>query len=223
MQLRSIDAHDMFWQQRSSVPTRAEWDALHAAAPILDDKGPSMRGVCEHYMLHRNEIERASGEADDLFFLTDRENASRIDRQRSAYYVGGMLNDVYRIYGAGAPFERLFFEARQQLDVAIRELAYERKEREFEKASDPRYDDYNFYEGYLGLLHAVNDYDDQLCKEKAKRRSDRRQYEAGWRESERKVRKLTALLNASRRREDKWHEKYLSVVGDQFGDRPASW
>jgi hypothetical protein len=37
-----------------------------------------------------------------------------------------------------------------------------------------------------------------------------------------KVRMLTELLSASRRRETKWHDKYLSVVGDQFGYRPAS-
>ncbi len=133
------------------------------------------------------------------------------------------MNDVYRIYGAGAPFERLFFKTRQQLDVTIRELAYERKEREFEKASVPRYNDYNFYEGYLSLLHDVNNYDDRLCKEKAKRRSDRREWESALRERDRKVRKLTERLYASRRREDEWQEKYLAVVGDQFGGRPASW
>ena len=182
-----------------------------------------MRAVCEHYMLHSNEIERAAGGYDDFAFPTDRENASRINRQRSSYHVGGVLNDVYRTYCAGAPFGQLFFETRQQLDVTMRELAYERKERDFEKASDPRYDDYNFYEGYLSLLHDVNDYDDQLCKEKSKRRRDRREWEAALRERDRKVRKLTGLLSASRRREDKWHEKYLSVVGDQFGDRPRSW
>lgn len=193
-----------------------------------------MRAVCEHYMLHRDEIERASGEYDDFFLLADRENASRINRQRSSYHVGGVLKDVYRIYGAGAPFERLFFETRQQLDATIRELAYERKERDFEKALDPRYHDYNFYEGYLSLLRDVNDYDDQLCKEKAKRRRDRQEWEAAlrrdtrdWeaalRERDRQVRKLTGQLAASQRREDEWHEKYLSVVGDQFGGRPASW
>ncbi len=67
----------MFWQQRSRMPTRAEWDALYAAAPILDDEGPSMRAVCEHYMLHINEIERASGGDGDFFLLTDRESAAR--------------------------------------------------------------------------------------------------------------------------------------------------
>ena len=128
-------------------------------------------------MLHRDEIERASGGYDDFFLLTDRENASRINRQRSSYQVGGALNGVYRIYGAGAPFERLFFETRQQLDDTTRQLAYERKEREFEKALDPRYDDYNFFEGYLQLQHAVLDYDNRMFKMRkefsAKRRRER--------------------------------------------------
>jgi hypothetical protein len=48
------------WQQRSRIPTTAEWDALYEAAPILDDEGQEMRAVCEHYMLHRNELERSS-------------------------------------------------------------------------------------------------------------------------------------------------------------------
>ena len=51
----------MFWQQWSRMPTRAEWDALYAAAPILDDEGLSMRANCEHYMLHSIELEKASG------------------------------------------------------------------------------------------------------------------------------------------------------------------
>ena len=76
--------------------------------------------------------------------------------------MGGVLHGVYSIYGAGAPFERLFFETRQQLDDTTRQLAYERKEREFEKALDPRYDDYNFFEGYLQLQHAVLDYDNHV-------------------------------------------------------------
>ena len=182
-----------------------------------------MLAVCEHYMLHSNEIERAAGGYDDFFLLTDRENASRINRQRSSYHVGGVLNDVYRIYGAGAPFERLFFETRQQLDVAMRELAYERKEREFEKAPGSLYDDHNFFEAYLSLQDAVNAYDDELCKERAKRRRDRREWEAACRERDTRVRRLRGKLSASLRRENKWHEAYLSVAGDQFGGRPASW
>lgn len=182
-----------------------------------------MRAVCEHYMLHSNEIERAvAGGYDDFAFPTDRENASRINRQRSSYHVGGVLNDVYRIYGAGAPFERLFFETRQQLDVAMRELAYERKEREFEKAPGSLYDDHNFFEAFCSLQYAVNDYDQELCKERAKRRRDRREWEAECLQLDRRVRRLRRELSASLRREDKWHEAYLSVVGDQFGGRPAS-
>ena len=111
-------------QPRSKIPTTAEWDALNEAAPILDDVGAAMRAVCEHYMRHRDEIKRASG-GDDFFLSTDRENAIKIDGQFSSYNVGGVLHRVYRIYGAGAPFERLFFETIQQLVDALRELAYE--------------------------------------------------------------------------------------------------
>jgi hypothetical protein len=223
-------------QARSKIPTTAEWDALLKAAPILDDESPDMRDVCEHYMRHRDEIVRASG-GDDFFLPTDRENASKIDGQFNSYNVGGVLHGVYTIYGAGAPFERLFFETRQQLDATTRQLAYERKEREFEKkALDPRYDDYNFFEGYLQLQHAVNDYDNHMYKMRkefsAKRRRERenamawmedaRAWEAAFRKSDRQVRKLGRLLQEGRRRETRWHRKYLEVVGDEFVGRPAS-
>ena len=222
-------------QPRSKIPTTAEWDALHEAAPILDDESPAMRAVCEHYMRHRDEIERASG-GDDFFLSTDRENASKIDGQFSSYNVGGVLHRVNSIYGAGAPFERLFFETRQQLDDTTRQLAYERKEREFEKALDPRYDDYNFFEGYLQLQHAVLDYDNHMYKMRkefsAKRRRERenamawmqdaREWEAAFRKRDREVRKLGRLLQEGRRRETRWHRKYLEVVGDEFVGRSAS-
>jgi hypothetical protein len=94
-------------QARSKIPTTAEWDALYEAAPILDDESPEMRAVCEHYMQHRDELEMAF-EEDNLFVQTDRENASRINGRRSSYNVGGILNDVYCIYGAGAPFRSPF-------------------------------------------------------------------------------------------------------------------
>ncbi len=106
----------------------------------------------------------------------------------------------------------------------MRELAYERKERDFEKAPGSLYDDHNFFEAYLSLQHAVNDYNDELCKERAKRRRDRREWEAACRERDTRVRKgATSCKPAlALQREDKWHEAYLSVVGDQFGGRPAS-
>ena len=56
------------------MPTSAECDALYEAAPILDDEGPLMQDVCERYMLHRNEIEQASG-GDDEFFRTGKMQA----------------------------------------------------------------------------------------------------------------------------------------------------
>ena len=99
----------------------------------------------------------------------------------------------------------------------------------FEKALDPRYDDYDFFEGYLQLQHAVLDYDNHMYKMRkefsAKRRRERenaRAWEAAFRKSDREVRKLGRLLQEGRRRETRWHRKYLEVVGDQFGDRPAS-
>ncbi len=45
-----------------------------------------------------------------------------IKKQRDAYYVDCALQDYYSIYGAGAPFERLFFEAREQLRHAVEQL-----------------------------------------------------------------------------------------------------
>ena len=107
-------------------------------------------------------------------------------------------------------------------------LTNERNVSLFEKALDPRYDDYNFFEGYLQLQHAVNDYDNHMYKMRkefsAKRRRERenaRAWEAAFRKSHREVRKLGRLLYEGRRRETRWHMKYLEVVGD-LGDRPAS-
>ncbi len=170
-----LTMHMIFlWQQQSGIPTTAEWDALYEAAPILHDEGLEMLAVCEHCMLHRNELEMAF-EADNLFFQTDRENASRINGRRSSYNVGGILNDVHCIYGTGAPFERLFFEARRQLDDAIRQLGYERKEREFQKASDPRFNDYNFFEGYSRLQAALLDTEGRLDYVEKRRKAERRE------------------------------------------------
>ena len=68
-------------------------------------------------------------EVDPYFFEKDRQDAIRIKKLRDSYYVDGALQDYYNIYGAGAPFERLFFEARRQLQHAIERLGYERAER----------------------------------------------------------------------------------------------
>ena len=209
------------WQQRSKIPTTAQWDALYEAAPILDDEGPEMRAVCEHYMQHRDELEMAF-EAENLFVQTDRENASRINGRCSSYNVGGILNDVYCIYGAGAPFERLFFEARRQLDDAIRQLGYERREREFERALNPLFDDYNFFEGYSMLQDALSVTEDRLDYVEKRRKAERREMRDALFASEQRVRELGEQLHVRRRKETRWRRKYLEVVGDEFVDRPAS-
>jgi hypothetical protein len=208
-------------QARSKIPTTAEWDALHEAAPILDDEGPEMRAVCEHYMQHRDELEMAF-EADNLVVRTHRENASRINGRRSSYNVGGILNDVYCIYGAGAPFERLFFEARRQLDDTIRQLGYERKECEFERALNPLFDDYNFFEGYSMLRDALSVTEDRLDYVEKRRKAERREMRDALFASEQKVRELGEQLHVRRRKETRWRRKYLEVVGDEFVHRPAS-
>ena len=94
---------------------------------------------------------------------------------------------------------------------------------------DTLYDDYNFFEGYLQLQRALVDYDDRQYKMRkefsAKRRRERenaRAWEAAFWKSDREVRRLGLLLYEGRWRETRWHRKYLEVVGDQFGDRPAS-
>ena len=59
----------------------------------------------------------------------------------------GALHGLYEIYGAGAPFERLFFEARDQLQKAAHTLAYERAQRAYEKEDE--FEDFNFIYEYL--------------------------------------------------------------------------
>ena len=46
---------------------------------------------------------------------------------------GTSFYDDYDIRGAGAPFERLFFQTRDALDKVTEELAYERKDRDYER------------------------------------------------------------------------------------------
>ncbi len=83
---------------------------------------------------------------------------------KEVFAEGKDLNDVYSIYGAGALFERLLLEARQQLDDTILHLSYERKGREFEKALDAQNDDYYFFKGYSELQAALMDIEKRLDK-----------------------------------------------------------
>ena len=143
-------------------------------------------------------------EVDSYFLEEDRKNAMRIKKQRDAYYVHGALDGYYTIYGAGAPFERLFFEAREQLRHAVERLGYERAEREYEKEMDPRFDDFNFIEAY-----SSSQYELRLTKEKLEC-------------AEEKVYRLGRELDAKRQSARRWRRKFREVVGEEFADRPAS-
>jgi hypothetical protein len=88
---------------------------------------------------------------DDPYFVDhDREKIIQINRQINLHHVPGALFTHYVIYGEGAPFERLFFQARDQLMEAIKLLANERAQRAYEKEFD-EYDDFNFIDRYLEL------------------------------------------------------------------------
>ena len=63
----------------------------------------------------------------------DRRNMTRINETVTRHRLGGTsFYDDYVIRGAGLPFERLFFQTRDALDKVTEELAYERKDRDYE-------------------------------------------------------------------------------------------
>ena len=216
-------------QQRSRFPTRAEWEELYKTAPILDDSSAEMRSVCERYIQHRDDLAMAHDaimhplpppsvmeellldpkdpifdEVDPYFFEKDRQDAIRIKKLRDSYYVDGALQDYYNIYGAGAPFERLFFEARRQLQHAIERLGYERAERAYEKEMDPRFDDFNFIEAFSSSQYELRRTNEKLlCAEE-------------------RVHRLEGELKAKRLSARRWRHKFREVVGNEFADRPAS-
>jgi hypothetical protein len=100
-----------------------------------------------------------SSEVLEDFYSQDKANAlaSRINRQYSAYTLSIPLHQHYAIYGAGAPFERLFFCVRRQLEAPILMVSSgnERKEREFYASVDQRFDDFNFIELYCDTQHVL--------------------------------------------------------------------
>ena len=117
-----------------------------------------MRAVYERFLEHRPRIELAYNyymapetyESEVLaeFYSQDIANTREINQQYSSYVLSHPLDHTYMIYGAGAPFKRLFFETRKQAEDAILTLSYERKEREYYAKMDPRYDNFNFIEAY---------------------------------------------------------------------------
>ncbi len=143
-------------------------------------------------------------EVDSYFLEEDRQNAIQIKKQRNAYHVDGALQGYYNIYCAGAPFERLFFEAREQLRNAIELLGYERAGRVYKKKMDQRFDDFNFIEAYSKSLYRLRRSEEELAR------------------AEETVNWLQGALEAKRLCARRWRHKFLEVVGEDFADSPAS-
>ena len=87
---------------------------------------------------------------DEAYRRQDEENRRRISHQRSRHFMyGASMDYYYDICGAGAPFERLYFEARDQLQHATDELARERCDRAYEAELRAEWEDFDCIDGFL--------------------------------------------------------------------------
>ena len=85
-----------------------------------------------------------------MFRVQDEENRRRIDEHYSRHLLmGASMDNRYQINGAGAPFERLFFEARDQLQMVTDDLAFERKDRAYERECLDEWEDFNCIDALL--------------------------------------------------------------------------
>jgi hypothetical protein len=132
---------------------------------VLDDNSPGMRDVKAYY--DRQQMARAAAierdiarelereDEDQEYFVNfyraeDRRNQTRIDEQHTSHFMqGASWDNVYNIQGAGAPFERLFFQARDALHKVTDELAYERKDRAYERECRDEWEDFDCINGLL--------------------------------------------------------------------------
>ncbi len=69
---------------------------------------------------------------------------------------GTSFYDDYEIRGAGAPFERLFFQTRDALDKVTEELAYERKDRDFEQECHVEWMDFDRIDALITAEHKLS-------------------------------------------------------------------
>ena len=100
-------------------------------------------------------------EIEDPYFIDqDRENIIKINKQLSVHHLPGTLFGHYTIYGQGAPFERLFFQARDQLRQATKIIADECALRAYETYAE--FDDFNFIDGYLQQRWQISRLDEDL-------------------------------------------------------------
>ncbi len=115
--------------------------------------------LTHNQMLLPDPLVEEYSETDDYFMEQDLLIQKRVNEQIRTYSVPGPFGRYYSIYCQGLPFECLFFDARQQLDYTVRELACERKKQEFIAELDPAaYDDFNIFEGYCKAQSAIREY-----------------------------------------------------------------
>lgn len=196
-------------------PSAADWARLDQQFPVCDGSSPELQAIAQRYNQHRAFLEQCYYSQDepllpvpepvtiDQYFVDhDRENTIKINKQISVHHLPGALFGHYCIYGEGAPFERLFFKARDQLIEATKTLANERAERAYEK--DDEFDDFNFIDGYLELRKQNSNLNEDLSSAR---------FQLG------QLRARVELLERSARR---WRRRYGEVVGDEFVDRPSS-
>jgi hypothetical protein len=110
----------------------------------------------------------------------------------------GALHGLYsdEIYGAGALFERLFFEARNQLQKATHALAYERAGHAYEKEDE--FEDFDSIHEYVHSRSQIRKLESQLelaC------------FHHG---------QLKEKVESLQRRVRRWRRIYQEVVSDEF-------
>jgi hypothetical protein len=147
---------------RTCFPSIEEYEKAKQGYSVLDDNSPEMRALKGHHKEHRDartiaysaEFPVLAGDDDycvDSFFLREDEaNRIRISQHRTRHFLyGASMDHHYEICGAGAPFERLFFEAREQLNQATDELARERCDRAYVEELRAEWEDIDCIEGFL--------------------------------------------------------------------------
>ena len=192
----------IYLQNRTRFPTAEQCAEARQEVSVLDDNSPDMVALVEHFNRHEKSLreayldeEQVDGGLDDFFRVQDTLNMHIINMSSSTHSVqGASLNDIYTIYGAGAPFERLYFKARAQLQEVTDRLTYQIADREFEKQDD--WVDFSFIEAY-------SDSQDELCRVRNELRN-----------AQDEIKSLTNYLNLNyhlqRANQDVVHDEFVS-------------
>jgi hypothetical protein len=197
-------------------PTEADLDRLEKQFSVCDDSAPDMQAIADRYNKHMPVLEQCyysqhepllsvpePVDIEDPYFIDhDRENIIKINKQLSVHQLPGALFGNYTIYGEGAPFERLFFQARDQLRQATKTIADERALRAYETYAE--FDDFNFIDGYLEQRWQNSRLDADLSSAR---------FQLG---------QLRARVKRLERSAERWRRKYEEAVGDEFVARPSS-